>query len=90
MTLETLLIWIVVGAIAGWLAAAVVGRGYGLVGDIIVGICGAFIGGWLFSAARWHAPIAGLPGTILVAFIGAVLLLLLLRLIAMGRARRIT
>jgi len=87
MTLEMLLIWIVVGAIAGWLAAAVVGRGYGLVGDIIVGICGAFIGGWVFQAARWHMPVAGLAGTIIVAFIGAVLLLLVLRLIAMARAR---
>lgn len=81
MTLETILIWAVVGLIAGWLASAVVGSGQGLIGDIVVGVVGAFLGGWLFSALGTRAPFGGLAGTIFVAFIGAVVLLLLLRLI---------
>jgi uncharacterized membrane protein YeaQ/YmgE (transglycosylase-associated protein family) len=87
MTLETFLLWLVIGAVAGWLASAVVGGGFGLVGDIIAGVVGAFIGGWVFRAAGWHAPFSGLAGTIFVAFIGAVILLLILRLIWMSRRR---
>jgi uncharacterized membrane protein YeaQ/YmgE (transglycosylase-associated protein family) len=75
-----ILTWIIVGLVAGVLAALVVG-GYGLLANIIIGIAGAFIGGWLFREAGWHAPFAGLAGTIFVAFIGAVILLLILRLI---------
>lgn len=86
MTLETFLIWIVIGAISGWLASAVIGGGFGLIGDIIVGVVGAFIGGAVFRAAGWHAPFGGIAGTIFVAFIGACILLLILRLI--WRARR--
>ena len=89
MTLETFLLWLVVGAISGWLASAVVGGGFGLIGDIIVGIVGAFIGGWLFSAAGWHTPFGGLAGTIFIAFIGACILLLILRLIARARTRAV-
>jgi len=87
MSLEALLVWIVVGLIAGWLASAVVGGGYGLVGDIIVGIVGAFIGGLLFSSLGAEAPFGGLAGTIFIAFVGAVVLLLLLRLVSGGRRR---
>jgi uncharacterized membrane protein YeaQ/YmgE (transglycosylase-associated protein family) len=87
MTVETLLLWLVVGLIAGWLASAVVGGGLGLVGDIVVGVVGAFIGGWLFRAAGWDTPFGGLPGQIFVAFIGAILLLVILRLIWRARAR---
>jgi uncharacterized membrane protein YeaQ/YmgE (transglycosylase-associated protein family) len=76
-----ILTWIIIGLVAGVLASFVVGGGYGLLGDIIVGIIGAFIGGWLFRQLGWHAPFGGLVGTIFVAFIGAVVLLLLLRLI---------
>ncbi|HEX9940756.1 MAG TPA: GlsB/YeaQ/YmgE family stress response membrane protein [Thermoanaerobaculia bacterium] len=76
-----ILTWIIVGLVAGVLASFVVGGGYGLLGDIVVGIVGAFIGGWIFSKMGWSAPFGGLPGTIFVAFIGAVVLLLLLRLI---------
>lgn len=89
MTLETFLLWLVVGAIAGWLASVVVGGGFGLVGDIIAGVVGAFIGAWIFRAAGWHAPFAGLAGTIFIAFIGAVLLLAILRLISMTRRRMV-
>jgi uncharacterized membrane protein YeaQ/YmgE (transglycosylase-associated protein family) len=81
MTLETILIWCVIGLIAGWLASAVVGGGYGLLGDIIIGVVGAFLGGIVFRALHIGSPFGGLAGTIFVAFIGAVLLLLVLRLI---------
>jgi uncharacterized membrane protein YeaQ/YmgE (transglycosylase-associated protein family) len=74
------IVWIVVGAIAGWLAGMVMKSGGGLLTDIIVGIVGAFIGGFLFS-------VVGLSGTtgfniwsIFVAFIGAVVLLAAIRL----------
>jgi uncharacterized membrane protein YeaQ/YmgE (transglycosylase-associated protein family) len=80
MTLETIVIWIIVGLVAGVLASAVVGSGLGLLGDIIVGIIGAFVGGWLFRAIGISLPIGGVIGTIVVAFVGAVLLLLLIRL----------
>jgi uncharacterized membrane protein YeaQ/YmgE (transglycosylase-associated protein family) len=86
MTAEMVLIWILVGLVAGVLAALVVGSGYGLVGNIVIGIVGAFLGGLIFRAAGWHAPWGGLAGTIFVAFIGALVLLVLLRLIhARGR-----
>jgi uncharacterized membrane protein YeaQ/YmgE (transglycosylase-associated protein family) len=89
VTLETLLLWLVVGLIAGWLASAVVGGGYGVLGDIIVGIVGAFVGGLIFRAVGAGQPV-GIAGTIFVAFIGAVVLLLLLRAFHRGgRARRI-
>lgn len=85
MTLETILVWAIIGLIAGWLASAVVGGGYGVLGDIIVGIVGAFLGGWLFRALGVSRPEGGIVGTIIVAFVGAVVLLLLLRLIHRGR-----
>ena len=81
MTVETVLLWAVVGLIAGWLASAVVGGGYGLIGDIVVGVVGAFVGGFLFKQLDVKVPIAGLAGTIFVAFVGAVVLLLVLRVI---------
>ncbi len=72
--------WLIVGLLAGVLASLVVG-GYGLLADILVGICGAFIGGWLFAHEGWHSPFAGLAGTVFVAFIGALILLVVLHLI---------
>jgi uncharacterized membrane protein YeaQ/YmgE (transglycosylase-associated protein family) len=80
MSLETILIWCVIGLIAGFLASAVVGGGFGVVGDIVIGIVGAFLGGILFRALHIATPFHGLAGTIFVAFIGAVVLLLILRL----------
>ena len=85
MDIVTLLI---VGLIAGLLARfAVGGLGYGLLGDLVVGVAGAFIGSWLFQALRVRNPVSGIAGTILVAFIGAVLLLLVVR--AVRRPRRV-
>jgi uncharacterized membrane protein YeaQ/YmgE (transglycosylase-associated protein family) len=89
MTLETFLLWIAVGLISGWLASAVVGSAYGMVGDIVVGIMGAFLGGWLFRALNIGTPFHGLGGTVFTAFVGAVVLLLLLRAVGSLRARRI-
>jgi uncharacterized membrane protein YeaQ/YmgE (transglycosylase-associated protein family) len=83
------LTWIIVGLIAGVLASVVMGGiGYGIIGDIIVGIVGAFIGGWLFSRMGWAAPFGGLPGTIFIAFVGAVVLLFIVRLLT-GMRRRV-
>ena len=81
MTIETILLWAIIGLIAGFLASVVVGGGYGLIGDIIIGVVGAFIGGWLFAQLHVRGPFAGLPGRIFVAFVGAVVLLLVLRLL---------
>jgi uncharacterized membrane protein YeaQ/YmgE (transglycosylase-associated protein family) len=80
MSAETFLLWLAIGLIAGWLASAVVGGGYGVVGDIVIGVVGAFLGGLLFRALHVASPFAGIAGTIFVAFFGAVVLLLLLRL----------
>ena len=87
MSVETFLLWLVIGLIAGWLASAVVGGGYGVIGDIVVGVVGAFLGGFIFRATGAAAPFGGLAGTIFVAFIGAVVLLLLLRLVNRARFR---
>ena len=80
MDLQTVLIWIVIGAIAGVLAESLVGgpRRTGLGTAILIGILGAFIGGWLFSALGIDLG-AGIVGTIVTAFIGAVILLLIVR-----------
>jgi uncharacterized membrane protein YeaQ/YmgE (transglycosylase-associated protein family) len=86
-----ILAWIIVGLIAGWLAGLVVkGGGYGILGDIILGIVGALIGGFL-AAALFNVPnpVSGINvTTIVVAFIGAVILIWLLR--ALGGRRSIT
>ena len=81
MTVETILIWALVGAVAGWLAGLVVrGFGFGLIGNIVIGIIGAFLGGWLFG--NFGIAIgAGIINTIFTAFIGAVVLLLIVRVI---------
>jgi len=80
-----ILTWLIVGLIAGVLASLVVG-GYGLVADIVIGIVGAFVGGWLFRQLGVATPFSGLAGTIFTAFIGAVVLLVLLRVLrSIGR-----
>jgi uncharacterized membrane protein YeaQ/YmgE (transglycosylase-associated protein family) len=88
VTLQTLLIWLVIGLIAGWLASAIVGGGFGLIGDIVIGVVGSFLGGLIFRGLHVHAPFGGIPGTIFVAFIGAVVLLVILRLIRSASVRR--
>ena len=70
MTLETFLLWVAVGAIAGYLASLLVGTGFGVVGDIVIGVLGAFLGGWISalwdgtprsagSQGPWSSPSSG-------------------------------
>ena len=81
MDMQLLLIWIIVGAVAGWLAGLVVrGFGFGLFGNIVVGILGAVIGGWLFGAIGFSF-FPGILNAILTAFLGAVVLLLIIRVL---------
>jgi uncharacterized membrane protein YeaQ/YmgE (transglycosylase-associated protein family) len=81
MDVQSLIIWLIVGAIAGWLAGMVVkGGGFGLIGDIVVGIVGALIAGWLLPQLGIVIG-GGIVGAIIDAFIGAVILLIVLRLI---------
>jgi uncharacterized membrane protein YeaQ/YmgE (transglycosylase-associated protein family) len=86
--LGAIIVWIIVGGIAGWLASLVVrGSGLGLAGDIVVGIIGGIIGGFIVSALG-GSGVTGLNVlSIVVAFIGAVVLLLLVRLFTGGRTR---
>jgi uncharacterized membrane protein YeaQ/YmgE (transglycosylase-associated protein family) len=73
--------FLVVGLVAGWLAGMLVkGGGFGLIGDLVVGVIGAFLGGWLFSTLGASAG-GGLLGSIIVATVGAIVLLFLVRLV---------
>ena len=84
-----ILTWLIVGLVAGVLASMLMGgTGYGLIGDIVIGIVGAFVGGWVFRALGVASPFGGLAGTIFVAFIGAVVLLFLIHLLRRGTYRR--
>lgn len=88
MNIGNLLAWIIVGAIAGWLASIVMktNRQQGLLMDIIVGIIGGFVGGFVLNALGVGGDVTGINlGSILVAFIGAVIFLALLRLFNRSR-----
>jgi uncharacterized membrane protein YeaQ/YmgE (transglycosylase-associated protein family) len=79
MDSHSLIAWLVIGAIAGWLAGTFVrGGGFGLLGDIVVGIIGAFIGGWLANQFHIHVG-TGWISAIITGFVGASLLLIILR-----------
>jgi uncharacterized membrane protein YeaQ/YmgE (transglycosylase-associated protein family) len=83
----SILLWLVVGLIAGFLASRLMrGGGYGLVGDIVVGLIGALIGGFL--AGLLGLGSFGLIGTIIVAFIGACILIAILRAVSGSAGRR--
>jgi len=75
-------VWfILIGLVAGWLAGTLVkGGGFGVVGDIVVGVVGALLGGWLFSALGMSSG-GGLVGAIIVATIGAIVLIFIRRLL---------
>jgi uncharacterized membrane protein YeaQ/YmgE (transglycosylase-associated protein family) len=74
--------WIIVGLVAGWLAGLIMkGSGYGLIGDLILGLIGALVGGWLFALILPTAEPSGLIGSVIVATIGAVVLVVIVRLI---------
>ena len=75
-----ILVWIIVGLIAGWLAGQIMkGSGYGLIGDLVLGLVGAIVGGWLFGLIAPAAEPSGLLGSIMVATIGAVALIFVVR-----------
>lgn len=76
---EGVLVFLFIGLLAGWLAGTFVkGRGFGVLGDILVGVTGAVLGGWIFNAAGWSA--GGFGGALLMAFVGAVALLVVIKL----------
>ena len=80
MGLQSLVLFLVIGLVAGWLASRIMrGGGFGLVGDLIVGVIGAFLGGWLFNLLG--ISLGGILGALVTALIGAIVLLYLLRLI---------
>lgn len=82
--LQSLIVWLLIGAIAGWLAGQIMkGGGFGLVGDIIVGIVGAFIAGVLFPRLGFAFG-NPLVGSIIAAVVGACVLLFILRLVRRG------
>lgn len=81
MSVEALVVFLLIGAVAGWLAGVIVkGFGFGLIGNIVVGILGAFIAGWLFPTLGFSLG-SGIVAMILHATVGAVVLLALLRVI---------
>jgi uncharacterized membrane protein YeaQ/YmgE (transglycosylase-associated protein family) len=84
MSNESLLVILFVGLVAGWLAGKIVrGAGFGLIGDLIIGVIGAFIGDWLLPQIGIHLG-TGIVSAIVNATIGAVLLLLVVRLLQGG------
>jgi uncharacterized membrane protein YeaQ/YmgE (transglycosylase-associated protein family) len=81
---ESLIVILFVGLVAGWLAGKVVrGAGFGIIGDIVIGIIGAFIASWLFPRLGIHIG-GGLVSEIIYSAIGAIILLLIVRLIRTG------
>ena len=84
MDIQSLIIWLVIGAVAGWLAGVVVtGFGLGLIGNIVVGIVGSFIAGWLLPKIGVKSIVKNeIVDQIIFAFIGAVILLVILGLLS--------
>jgi uncharacterized membrane protein YeaQ/YmgE (transglycosylase-associated protein family) len=81
MGAHSLIAWIIIGVVAGWLAGLLVkGGGFGLIGDIVVGVIGAFVGGWLAGVLHIHIG-SGMISSIITATIGAVLLIFILRMV---------
>jgi uncharacterized membrane protein YeaQ/YmgE (transglycosylase-associated protein family) len=84
MDLTALILFLLIGIAAGWLASTLMkGRGLGLVGNLVVGVIGAFLGGFLFNMVGISAG-GPLVGLLITATVGAVVLLLLIRLIKSG------
>jgi uncharacterized membrane protein YeaQ/YmgE (transglycosylase-associated protein family) len=85
MSSQSLIVILIVGVVAGWLAGQIMrGYGFGLIGDLAVGIVGALIGDWLLPKLNIHLG-AGIIGSIVTAAIGAILLLFVLRLVGSRR-----
>ena len=90
LSIDAVIVWILVGLVAGSLAGRVaLGRDLGLLGDLVAGVVGAFLGGVLAQIFKIHVSILGstILSEIVVAFVGAVLLLFVLRLFGFGRGR---
>lgn len=91
MTIGDILGWLVIGLIAGWLASMIMGRGgYGIVGDIVVGVVGAFIGGFVARLLNLGGPSATDPiswASFIFALIGAIILIAVLRALSGSRPR---
>ena len=88
MSGESLIIILMVGLIAGWLAGQIVqGTGFGIVGDLLIGIVGAFIGSWVLPRLGIHFG-SGIVAAIVNATIGALILLLIVRLVRGGSGWR--
>ena len=88
---DMILIWLLVGLVAGFFASHIaLGHGLGIVGDAVVGIIGAFLGGFLANAFHWSIVIVGHPiiSAMIMAFLGAVILLFIVRIFGMGRVGR--
>lgn len=89
---DTILLWLLVGLVAGFLASHVaLGHGLGLLGDVVVGIIGALLGGFVLAGMlHWSIVIVGHPiiSAMIMAFIGAVILLVIVRILGMGRGAR--
>ena len=83
-----LLAWIVVGLIAGWLASQVVASRYGIIGDTVIGMVGALVGGFLFEQFGSTGTTGFNIWSVLVAFVGAVVLLVLIRAVSGQRTSR--
>jgi uncharacterized membrane protein YeaQ/YmgE (transglycosylase-associated protein family) len=84
MSGESLIVILLVGLVAGWLAGQILrGTGFGLIGDLVIGIAGAFIGDWLLPQLNVHLGI-GIVAAIVNATIGALILLVILRLVVGG------
>lgn len=78
---QGIIIWLIIGGVAGWLAGLIVrGGGFGILGDIVVGIIGSVLFGWLFGAMGYGVG-AGVIGSIIASTIGAVILIFILRLV---------
>jgi len=87
LQLDTLLVWVLVGLVAGFLASRVMlGHGMGIIGDVVVGIIGAVLGGYLSNYFDVRLTISGHPiiSEMIIAFFGALILLLVLRLFGLG------
>jgi uncharacterized membrane protein YeaQ/YmgE (transglycosylase-associated protein family) len=81
MAIEVLIIWLIIGAIAGWLAGLIMtGGGFGLIGNIVIGIIGAFVAGWLLPRIGLHIGGGFIP-EIINAVIGAVIILFIVGLV---------
>ena len=88
---DTILIWVLVGLVAGFLASHLaLGHGLGVIGDTVVGILGAIVGGFLATVFHFSIALVGHPiiSAMIIAFIGAALLLLVVRLFSGGARRR--